>query len=567
MAGAFRPRRRRSSVTLNDALTEERLDEHNRRSSTEVSPYYKGLLPWLPKLSPDGESHGGTYASSTGRSFATVFVKIQELGTSCFRRKVDAGSRPDAVVSTHRRSITPPPRLPAWPVEGKPLSESDKSLPAPPSPPPPPPMPPPISPPPPPAEMDEIVEVRTDGQGEAVVKEREFVWADIYRPKALKDFICNRDKAEQLRQMAAQHEFSHLIFEGSSGVGKRTMIRALLREVFGVEKLMTKDEVKVFELKGEAVPYIKVNMKKSSQHIEINLHELCGHEKHVITELMKESYENGKLCCHIIVLYEADKISTDAQHYIHWLMQKYDGCLKIIFSCSNVSRLQTIQVICKVIKLLPPSYDEIVEVLEFIAKKEGIELPHQLAEKIAKQSKQNLRQAIRSFEATWQLSYPFMEDQPIITGWEEDIANIAKNIIEEQSPKQLYIIRGKLKNLIDHDVAPDFIFNRLVLELKNHLDVQYHTRVDILHKEFISRADRHIFDGERSLVNPCSTENFSKKSHDSLKKNALHFMWIEELTAKFMSFYKARITKEAESSEGGTRRGYATICKSSFQEL
>lgn len=33
-------------------------------------------------------------------------------------------------------------------------------------------------------------------------------------------------------------------------------------------------------------------------------------------------------------------------------------------------------------------------------------------------------------------SYPFKEDQEILTGWEEDIANIAKNIIEEQSPKE-----------------------------------------------------------------------------------------------------------------------------------
>lgn len=33
-------------------------------------------------------------------------------------------------------------------------------------------------------------------------------------------------------------------------------------------------------------------------------------------------------------------------------------------------------------------------------------------------------------------SYPFEEDQEIRTGWEDDIAKIAKNIIEEQSPKQ-----------------------------------------------------------------------------------------------------------------------------------
>uniref|UniRef100_F6HT79 Uncharacterized protein n=1 Tax=Vitis vinifera TaxID=29760 RepID=F6HT79_VITVI len=45
----------------------------------------------------------------------------------------------------------------------------------------------------------------------------------------------------------------------------------------------------------------------------------------------------------------------------------------------------------------------IIEVLEFIAKCEGIELPPRLAENIAEKSKHSIQQAIRSFEATWQL--------------------------------------------------------------------------------------------------------------------------------------------------------------------
>ena len=53
------------------------------------------------------------------------------------------------------------------------------------------------------------------------------------------------------------------------------------------------------------------------------------------------------------------------------------------------------------IKAFPFLTLKILEVLEFIAKQEEIELPHQLAEKIANNSKNNLRQAIHSFEATW----------------------------------------------------------------------------------------------------------------------------------------------------------------------
>lgn len=40
---------------------------------------------------------------------------------------------------------------------------------------------------------------------------------------------------------------------------------------------------------GESLPSIKVKVKISSQHVEINAAELCGYEKHVIVALIEES--------------------------------------------------------------------------------------------------------------------------------------------------------------------------------------------------------------------------------------------------------------------------------------
>ncbi|XP_070021845.1 replication factor C subunit 3-like [Nicotiana sylvestris] len=159
-----------------------------------------------------------------------------------------------------------------------------------------------------------------------------------------------------------------------------------------------------------------------------------------------------------IILGEADKLSTDALLYTKWMLERYTGCYMVFFCCSDITKLQPIKSICKVVHLQKPSDDEIADVLEFIAKQEGIELPHKLAAQIASNSKSNLRQAIRSFEATWHFNTCLTENQEIKTGWEDDIAKIAKNIIEEQSSEQLYDIRGKLQNLIEHNVSAEFIF-------------------------------------------------------------------------------------------------------------
>ncbi|XP_059310606.1 uncharacterized protein LOC132061949 [Lycium ferocissimum] len=240
--------------------------------------------------------------------------------------------------------------------------------------------------------------------------DKRFKWADKYRPNALKDFLCNRNTALELKALAKTDlSTHHYIFAGQPGVGKRTMIFALLREVFGHDKVQAREKCKVFHLKGEGVPSIQVNVKESTKHVEINLSETKGYEKHVIVELINErkhkSSSKSAPChpddCNAIILCEADKLSTDALLYIKWMIERYEGCYRVVFCCSDITKLQPIKSICKVVHLQKPSDDEIVDVLEFIAKREGIELPHQMAARIASNSKSNLRQAIRSFEATW----------------------------------------------------------------------------------------------------------------------------------------------------------------------
>ncbi|XP_059636030.1 uncharacterized protein LOC132278243 [Cornus florida] len=407
---------------------------------------------------------------------------------------------------------SPPPRmkLPSPP----PTPPIEPSVPSPPPPikvPSPPPSPPPESsvPPPPPPEatppessVPPPPEAAHTSPGKRVLhnekdakkmeNESVFLWADKYRPESLEDFICNRDKAIELQAMAKDYNCGHFIFQGHPGVGKRTMIWALLREAFGPDRVKAREEYKEFDLKGEGIGSIQVHVMESPQHVEVNLSDLKGYEKHVLIELIKESnsrlsnkpLKSGRRDCRAIILYEADKLSTDSLLYIKWLLERYRGNNKVFFCCADVSKLQPIKGLCTVVHLLPPSSEEIVQVLEFIAKQEGIELPRQLAEKFSNNSKNNLRQAIRSFEATWQSNSSFKEDQEILTGWEDDIANIARNIVEEQTPKQLYIIRGKLQNLIEHNVSPDYIIKTLAEELKKQMDEQFETQINCLSEEY-----------------------------------------------------------------------------------
>ncbi|KAF2289313.1 hypothetical protein GH714_034531 [Hevea brasiliensis] len=289
-------------------------------------------------------------------------------------------------------------------------------------------------------------------------------------------------------------------------------------------------------LSGESIGSIEVRIKAASRHVEVNLSDLKGYEKHVIVELIKESSnamskKGSQLkrdSCRAIILNNADKLSADAVLYMKWLLQRYKGSSKFFFCCSDVSKLQPIKELCTLVQFSLPSNKEIVEVLEYIAEQEGIKLPQQFAESIAINSKNNLRQAIRSLEASWKRSYPFTEDQKFLTGWEDDIANIAKNMVQEQSPKQLYIIRGKLQNLMGHDVSPEFICESLLEELKKNLDEFCQQQLDNLHRDYSLREKLLLQDG--------------KGPQDPANQKFQKYVNIEEFIAKFMSLYKLHIT-------------------------
>ena len=54
--------------------------------------------------------------------------------------------------------------------------------------------------------------------------------------------------------------------------------------------------------------------------------------------------------------------------------------------------------------------------------------------------------------------------------WELYIQEIAQDILSEQSPKRLYLVRGKLYELLINCIPPDIIMQCLLNELMRKLD-------------------------------------------------------------------------------------------------
>ena len=93
-----------------------------------------------------------------------------------------------------------------------------------------------------------------------------------------------------------------------------------------------------------------------------------------------------------------------------------------ILSEQHLLLLQVIEPVrsrCLCIRVAAPSYPQIEQMLAHVAKKEGLQLPAPLSQRIAQISDRNLRRALLCFETCKMSQYPFTNDQTVqITDWE-----------------------------------------------------------------------------------------------------------------------------------------------------
>lgn len=227
--GDFIDRRKKESD-----LTEESLHEHNKlhgiyshklrlnnfigdddvdEKYNKCSPYYKGLTDSTLRInreknvsgadSPGRESQTTTVFSTSSSSVSILFGKVQELGSSCFTctrpgvlQPVKATNLSLPVPCSNTTSVKDtkpekkevddhPPDVQLV-FKEKPLRERVREPSA-----------------EPPTVPKTVVEKK-----EAEVNQK-FIFADKYRPKALKDFICNRSEALRVQDLV---RIVHLLY-------------------------------------------------------------------------------------------------------------------------------------------------------------------------------------------------------------------------------------------------------------------------------------------------------------------------------------------------------------------
>lgn len=276
----------------------------------------------------------------------------------------------------------------------------------------------------------------------------------------------------------------------------------LLQELYGpgVEKL--RNEMMQFTTPSHKK--IEIMSIGSNYHIEVNPSDVGIYDRVVVTEMIKQIAQTQQIdpeCQRefkTIVLSEVDELTKDAQHALRRTMEKYVATCRLILCVNSTSRvIPAVKSRCLSIRVAAPSVNEIVGILQNICSNEELELPSELAKRLAEKSNRNLRRAILMLQACKVQQYPFTNNQNIPElNWQTYLKQTAIKILYEQSSEQLLQVRKRFYELIAQGVPPDIIFRGLVRELTKKCDMSIKAKIlsnAALYEYRMQHGNKHIF--------------------------------------------------------------------------
>ena len=151
----------------------------------------------------------------------------------------------------------------------------------------------------------------------------EFLWVEKYRPKTVEETILPSELKATFQQFVDQKNIPNLILSGTAGVGKTTIAKALCEEVGS-------DYIVINGSDDRGIQTIQTTVKNFATSMS-----LTGARK-------------------VIILDEADNLTTDAQKALRGMMEEVSINCSFIFTCNFKNKiLDAIHSRCTVIDVKP----------------------------------------------------------------------------------------------------------------------------------------------------------------------------------------------------------------------
>lgn len=207
------------------------------------------------------------------------------------------------------------------------------------------------------------------------------MWSEKYRPKKLDEVVDQKEIIKGIGNLVKNRgELPHMLFAGPAGVGKTTTALCVARELLGEN---WKDHV--LELNASDERGIKMVREKVKGFTEWR--GVTGEQQ--IKNLFK-----------IVILDEADEMTSDAQTALRAMIEKGSDITRFILICNYLSQIiEPIQSRCVVFRFTRLPRQEVIAHLKAICEKEKVKYEEKAITQIYDATGGDLRHSINIMQA------------------------------------------------------------------------------------------------------------------------------------------------------------------------
>ena len=336
---------------------------------------------------------------------------------------------------------------------------------------------------------------------------------DKYKITSKDDIIFNQDIYNKLLKKSTFNTLPNLLIHGPSGCGKKTLIRLLLQEIYGIDVNNIRKET--YSIIGYGNTNIDIEIEQSNYHLIIEPNN-SGFDKYLIQEIVNE-YAKRKLInitnnikYKIVLINNVDNLSYYAQTSLRCTMERYYQTCKFILCGYQVSKIiEPLKSRCLIVRIPRPSNIDILELLAKIALKEKFKPSFKTLNKIIRKCENNPKNAIWMLELYknyLKLGKPknMNKYDDFELSWKNYLTPIVDIIYNSITKKNITLHQiTEIRNIINVILITNISGTDIIIELMKKIINYQPSYPDILLYdiiETISEFEKRLSKGKRSII-------------------------------------------------------------------